>query len=115
MSTDASNCYRLLTCLRAGTLDDDLQNILCGRLCHSRWLTLGEALMMIYMSEHSLEGETYKKFILLVKYVSQVYFQLLFDIKVKHSILEGPYHILTHLRLIRKQSRDIQDIVNPFI
>ena len=88
-----------------GTLDDTLVSVLCGNLSHSRWLTFGQALMMLYMSQHGMEGEVYRRFILIVKYVSQVYFQIWFDVKVKHSIVEGPHHILTLLKLVKHQSK----------
>ena len=114
MSTHSSACYRLLACLRTGTLDD-LLNLLCGNLCHSRWLTFGQALIMLYMSEHGMKGEIYRKFMLIIKYVSQVYFQIWFDIKVKHAIVQGPYHILTLLRLVRQKSQEVQDIVTPYV
>jgi hypothetical protein len=104
MSTDSSQCYRLLCALRAGHLEPTLANILCGSLCHRHWLTFGEAIMLLYMSDHGFDGEIYRRFILIVKYVAQVYFQVWFDIKVKHSIVNGPHHILTLLRLVRQQS-----------
>ena len=50
MSTDSSVCYRLLCSLRAGSIDPTLVNVQCGALCHSRWLTLGEATMLLYMA-----------------------------------------------------------------
>ena len=115
MSTDSSQCYRLLCALRAGHLEPTLANILCGSLCHSRWLTFGEAIMLLYMSDHGFDGEMYRRFILIVKYVAQVYFQVWFDIKVKHSIVNGPHHILTLLRLVRQQSQEVRDTVTPYI
>ena len=71
--------------------------------------------MLLYMSEHGLDGEVYRKFLLIVKYVTQVYFQVWFDIKVKHSIVAGPYHVLTLLRLVRQQNKEVRDIVIPYI
>ena len=115
MSTDSSQCYRLLRALRHGCLDQTLANVRCGSLSHARWLTLGEAILMLYMSDHGLEGEVYRKFILIIKFVSQVYFQIWFDIKVKHSIVDGPHHILTLLRLVRQQSEEVKDIVIPYV
>ena len=72
MSKDSSQCYRLLCALRACHLDPILANFRCGSLCHSRWLTFGEAIMLLYMSEHGLDGEVYRKFIIIVNNVTQV-------------------------------------------
>ena len=71
--------------------------------------------MLLYMSEHGLDDEVYRKFILIVKYVTQVYFQVWFDIKIKHSIVDGPYHVLTLMCLVRQQSKEVRDIVTPYI
>ena len=37
------------------------------------------------------------------------------SIKVKHSIVDGPHHILTLLRLVREQSEEVQEIVIPYV
>ena len=41
--------------------------------------------------------------------------QIWFDIKVKHSFVDGPHHILTLLRLVRQQSEEVKDIVIPYV
>ena len=67
------------------------------------------------MSDHGLSGEVYRRFIFIVKYVSQVYFQVWFDVKVKHSIVDGPHHIITLLRLVRQQRKEFRELVTPYI
>ena len=54
MSTDASLCYQLLLALHSGVLTPELGNRLCGTICHSRWNTTGQVLMMLWMSDHGL-------------------------------------------------------------
>ena len=44
-----------------------------------------------------------------------VYSALWFEIKVKHSWIEGPYHILKQLQLVRLQTQKVQDIVMPYV
>ena len=115
MSTDAALSYQLLTAVRAGKLPPELASRKCGTIVHSRWLTTGQTLMMLYMSEHNLTGEVLRKLKLIVTFVSNVYFHMFYEIKVKHSILDGPRHILTQLRLLHSQPEEVVDIVSPYV
>ena len=38
-----------------------------------------------------------------------------FDIKVKHKIADAPYHILTSLRILRRQPKKVKDAVTFYI
>ena len=58
MSTDSSLCYQLLVALRTGELRSELATRICGNIVHSRWLTTGQSLIMLYMSNHDFTGET---------------------------------------------------------
>ena len=44
-----------------------------------------------------------------------VYAPMWFEIKVKHSWLEGPRHVLTHLSLLKLQAREVQNILLPYL
>ena len=44
----------------------------------------------------------------------QVYHQMFFEIKVKHTLDQGPRHVLTQLQLIRQQPKEVQVIVLPY-
>ena len=61
-----------------------------GAIVHSRWLTFAENLSFMWMSDHGLEGELYKRLEMIVAFVVSVYFPMWFNIKVKHSWVEGP-------------------------
>ena len=115
MSTDSSLSYQLLVALRTGELRSELANRKCGNIVHSRWLTTGQSLIMLYMSNHDLTGETLRKFNLIVNFVANVYLPMFYEIKVKHSILDGPRHILTLLRLLRSQPQEVLEIVSWYV
>ena len=100
MSTDASLSYKLLCAIRSGELSPELSSIKCGKIMHSRWLTTGQSIMMLWMSEHTFKGEILQKFRMIVDFVCNVYFPMFFEIKVKHSIVDGPEHIITFHRLL---------------
>ena len=48
---------------------------------------------------------------LLVRLCLDFYFKLFFDIKVKHHMVAAPYHILTGLRILKKQPQKMKDAV----
>ena len=115
MSTDASLSYRLLCAVRSGKLSPELASMKCGHIVHSRWLTTGECLMMLWMCDHGLKGEVLRKLRLIVNFVCNVYFPMFFEIKVKNSIISGPRHIITLLRLLRSQPAEVLQAVSPYI
>ena len=52
---------------------------------------------------------------MLVKFCLESYFKLYFDIKVKHMIVDAPYHILTSLRILKTQPKKVRDAVTFYI
>ena len=115
MSTDQKQCYKLVQAVKSGVLTPALQEMMCGRLCHSRWLTTGESLVFLWTRKHGLTGSNLKVLEMLVKFCLEWYFKLYFDIKVKHLIVDAPYHILTSLRILRKQPKVVRDAVTFYI
>ena len=115
LSTDQHNCYLLVKAIKSGNLSRDLANKKGGPINHARWLTTGQALLMLWVREHKLHRETLRKFELIVNFVVQIYFKLYFDIKVKNSLVYGPIHVLTSLRLFRTQPKEVQDAIKDTI
>ena len=94
-------------------MDVDLTNRLVGNLSLTRWLTTAEAILLLYMSDHGLDDEQYETLSLLSKGIVQVYFHQFFNIKAQPSIVKGPYHLLTLLRLFRDQDHRVKEIWCP--
>ena len=113
MSTDSSIFYQLGLAVKSGMLSKQLGTKKCGNICHSRWLTTGEALLFLWVSEHGLEGELLERLEIITTFVVQVYHHMYYEIKVKHGIIDGPNHVLTQLRLITQQPEVVQDILIP--
>ena len=59
-------------------------------MIHSRWLTFAEAILLLWTSKHGLTGELLQRLETIVIYTVSVYAPMWFQIKVKHSWLEGP-------------------------
>ena len=80
-------------------------------ILHCRWLTTGSTFLDLYMKEHGLEGELLDRLNSIAIYFVTVYFPMFFCIKVMHSYLEGPRHIL--YELFRLQATEIQKLLEP--
>ena len=79
---------------------------------HSRWLTTGSTFLDMWTRHHGLEGELFTRLETIIIYLVSLYFPMFFLIKVKHSWLEGPRHVLHELSLFRLQSPTVQDILH---
>ena len=115
LCTDANICYQYCQALKSGILPPKLLELKPGPIVHSRWLTTGEAVLFMWPRKHGLQGKDRKNLELLVKFCLQSYFKLYFDIKVKHHLIHGPYHVLTQLCILRTLPKKVQNIVTPYI
>ena len=85
--------------------------MMCGPLCHARWLTTGQRLVYMWTRKHGLTSQALRTLEVLVKFCLTYYFKLYFDMKVKHYISDAPYHILTSLRLLKTQPKKVVQII----
>ena len=70
---------------------------------------------MLWTREHGLTGNVLSRFESIINFVVNVYFRLYFDIKVKNSLVHGPHHIVTALRLLRSQPEEVRHIVTRYV
>ena len=115
LSTDQNLLYRRAQAVRSGNLSRDLGLRKGGSLVHSRWLTFASEILILWMSNHGLSGELLQRLRTVVVYIVSVYVPMWFRIKVLHSWLDGPRHVLTHLELLRLQTPDVQRILIPYL
>ena len=92
-----------MNAIKEGKLTPGLANLKCGALSHARWLTTGEAILMLWTREHCMTGKYAKNLETLVRFCTQMYFKLYFVISFKHRLENNPYHILTELRILKTQ------------
>ena len=62
VSTVQRNCYLLIKALQSSDLTKGLAIVKCGVLSTSRWITTGEAIVILAMCNHGLTGENLRKF-----------------------------------------------------
>ena len=113
LSRDQKVLYQRWCAVRSGVLTRDVALCKSGPIVHSRWVTTAETFIEMYQSDHGLEGELLQRLETIVTYIVTVYCPMWFEIKVKHSWLEGPRHILKELTLFHLQSPEVQSILEP--
>ena len=101
LCTDQKNCYKLISPVKEGNLPAELAKILCGELSTARWNTTGEALILLWMSDHGLTGEQLRILEVLVRFTIDVYFKMYYDIKVLDV---EPQHISDYSKTINHTS-----------
>ena len=84
-------------------------------LSTARWLTTGQSLLMLWMSQHGLSGNVLERVELLVRFCINVYFKLYFAIKVKPYIQDAPNHLNPTLKLLWQQSEEVRNIITDVI
>lgn len=115
LSHDQKYLYEITRAIKSGTFPNDLREREIGRHSHARWLNLANRLCRAWCSEHTLPQDVEENLRRLVEFTVGVYSPLWFEIKVKNSWIEGPYHILRQLQLVRKQTQKVQNIVMPYV
>ena len=65
----------------------------------------------MWTRDHGLKGKPLKIFEILVRFCITFYFPMFYKIKVKHFIVDGPYHVLDTLRLLRAQPKVVRDSI----
>ena len=115
LSTDANLAYLRCQAVRSGHLPRDVALRKTGEIVHCRWLTTGSTFLDMWTREHGLEGELLIRLENIVIYLVSDYFPMHFLIKVKHSWLDGPRHVLNELSLFRLQAPSVQELLEATV
>ena len=115
LSTDQAYGYRIVTTIRTGVLPENLINLEIDSVSHSRWLTTANRFCRIWISFHFLTEKNFKNLSLFIEFIAGVCYPCWFQIKVKHSWLDGPRHILFQLKQLKYQKEEAIAIVNKTV
>ena len=111
LSRDQKLLYRYCKAVAGGIVEDNLAKQVAGPINHSRWLTLAIRLMTLYTrTETPSHGLT-----LIVTYIVQVYCPVWFLMKSRWKFTSGPFHLFTMMKLIKTQSKEVQEVVKPVV
>lgn len=107
MSNDQKKCYKLVNAVKAPKLPMDLLEITRGPNWRETYLPV----------DHKLSSNNFKVLELLVKFCIQYYFNIYFDIKVKHhqSWKVVLTNLLTQLRILRTQPYKVCDALTFYV
>ncbi|KAI4796469.1 hypothetical protein KUCAC02_026971 [Chaenocephalus aceratus] len=115
LSTDQHYGYKMVCAVRDGVFPARLALLEIGPVNHSRWLTTANRLLRLWVSKHRLKGKKLKNLQLIVEFIIGVYYPCWFNVKVKHSWIEGPRHILFQLDCLKSQRKEVLELVMPTV
>ena len=69
----------------------------------------------MWTRKHGLTGNNLRVLESLAKFCLQFYFKIYFDVKVRHLIVDAPYHVLTGLRILRTQPKKVRDAITFYV
>ena len=115
MNTDAKLSYQLVQAITSGIMPRELTLMKTGKLNHSRWLTTGEGFLVLWTRKHGFMDNLLIRLEQIVNFLVKVYFRIFFEIKVKHSWVQGRYHILSELKFMQGQPIEVKDITMPYV
>ena len=105
----------MVKAIRLGELPEDLGALEIGSVNHSRWLTTANRFLRMYCSDHGFKGKNLCNLKLIVQFIVGVYYPMWFRIKVIHSWLEGPRHVLHQVRLVNQKTNMVQKVEWPHV
>ena len=115
LSSDQKYGYNMVKAIRSGEVSEELLQAAIGPLNHSRWLTFANRMLRLYVSEHNLDDDDTATLLLIVQFIVGQYYPMWFRIKVHHSWLCGPQHVLSQVECLRQQPKVIQDNVLKYV
>ena len=75
-----------------------------------RWLTTAARILRLFISKHELSNQSRKILRLLAQYICSAYGTVWYRIKQDPHWNNGPLHLLSHIKAIKQQPKEIQDI-----
>lgn len=111
LSTDQKYLLDMCIAVSSGncTLDLSLRNP--GKIAHSRWLTLANRVLRLYVATEN-PTENLKT---LAEYIVKVYAPVWFNIKLKPSCTYGSKHLFNLISYSRYLSDDLKNVIDPII
>ena len=91
MSTNQKVCYKLVNGVKVGKLPPEMQDMLCGKISHAKWLTTGQGIIFLWTRKHGLRGIELKVLEMLVNFCLQRYSRSSLISKYNTSYLMSSY------------------------
>lgn len=111
LSTDQQYLLQMCKAVSEGSCPEALANKHPGALAHSRWLTLANRLLRLYIATHSPSSELNT----LATYIIRAYAPSWFTIKVNHRCIDGPSNLQQLISRSQFLKGDLKKVVHKVI
>ncbi|CAG9826869.1 unnamed protein product [Diabrotica balteata] len=111
LSSDQSYLYDICQAISNGNVYENLANRSPGKLAHSRWLTMANRVLRLYVgTEHPTS-----RLKDLVQFIIKVYAPMWFFIKLNPSCTQASLHVFKSITLSRYLRDDLKNIIDAVI
>lgn len=111
LSTDQKYLYEITVAISSNNLSADLANRNPEKITHSRWLTIANRILRLYVSS----VKPSKNLRTLTQFVVKVYAPVWFEIKSKPTCRHGTLHLWSLIYKSRIFDSAIKNIIDPVI
>jgi hypothetical protein len=111
LSTDQKYLFEMHHAIVSGDCSQDLAHRNPGKMAHSRWVTIANRLLRLYVSTENPS----EKFVSIISYIMKVYAPMWFSIKRNSSFVNGSRHVYKTIVLMRPLNEDVRKMISPVI
>lgn len=111
LSSDQKYLYEICSAISEGRLATDLENREPGKMAHSRWLTMANRVLRLYVSTESPS----ESLITLTEFIVKVYAFTWFEIKASPHVKDAPKHLLGMIKRSSYLPEHLQIVVRNVI
>ena len=111
LSSDQEYLYDMSWAVIEGRVDDDLAYRQPGSLCHSRWLTMANRILLLYVTTRSPSMALKRMAFIVIQFYAPCWFW----IKSHPKSIDGPKNLLKMIEFSRKLSKKEQEVAQKAI
>lgn len=111
LSTDQKYLYDICRAIDSGSCNDSLAKRNPGKIVHSRWLTMANRILRLYLSS----DEPSENLKCLVEFILKVYAPMWFNIKTRPHCIYGSQHLHQTIKLSRYLAPSLKTKIDAVI
>lgn len=111
LSCDQKYLYEICLAISEGKLTTDLANREPGKIAHSRWLTMANRMLRLYVSTQNPS----ESLITLSEFIMKVYAPTWFEVKTSPWVKDAPKHLLGMIKKSAYLPKHLKEIVHNVI
>lgn len=111
LSKDQQYLLDICKAIKSGECPEDLSRRDPGPLSHSRWLTLANRVLRLFIAVQNPQDNLIE----IVQFIMQSYMPVWFDIKVSKYFTDGPKHVFKAIQTTRYLPENLLKVINPVI